>query len=494
MLLNNKNIFTVNKMNENFLYKKLTKTQRIREAKRRISEALGMGYKTLDFRGLGLENEDLKLIPEFPVIKNNEVNYSYGNGKNEKEIKEQFENNWYIIDLSHNNLTDVKNIPTTYYLILSYNNFTEVKNLPLVYYGDLSFNKIKSIELTNKIYDLSINNTEIKSLKNIKNIENLIQFIEFNHTPLEKKLIPHRKVDKLRINKYKNLSNIKYETYIIPKGTVLFRGFDDLEDLHSIYTGYEPLLQKDKDGNYYLHKDQYTFFYTSPRAFIINYFGDIRTVFVLQNDAEVLLGLKPAIRVKENMIMRRGNNIFFESCDYTHKVRKNSSYLYECLRPEYKEKNIAGWFSNWSGKASESSVEKLNDLKYTPMYETFHNDFYIPELAIYPRNKREFGDVITKVEDFNTEWLNSHMTEFNYKPLMIFDNTVSTEEYKEKILQFMKPEGFTDPETGETYHITVNKKDGTYILAELASEETLKDCLPVEAEKESYLIEFIKNQ
>jgi hypothetical protein len=465
-------------MEENFAYKKLTKSQRIKEAKRRIDETLNLGSKYLDLTGLGLEDEDLKLIPEFPTNKEFKEYLFYGNEQYDEEkedIKEQFKNNWYQINLAHNNLINVKNLPTSYII-------------------ELSYNKIKTLELTNKVYNLGISHTEIKSLKNIKNIENVLNMLLFYNTPLEKKLIPHRKIDNNRVIKNKNSSNFKYETYIIPKGTVIFRAFNRVEDLPSVYVGYEPFLKKDKDGNYYLHKDQYTFFYTSPRSFFSNDFGRVRTVFVLQNDVEVLLGFKPAIRVKNNMISQYNrSNIFFEACDKDHKIRKYSSYSYECLRPEYKEKNIAGWFSNWFiGKASESSVKSLKDLKYTPMYETFHKDFYTPELAIYPKNKREFGDVITKVEDFNTDWLNSHISEFNYKPLMIFDDTVSTEEYKEKVLQFMKPEGFTD-ETG-TYHITVNKKDGTYILAELASEETLKDCLPVEADKESYLIEFVKNQ
>ena len=51
------------------VYKKITKSQRLKEAKRRNSESLELGSKYLDLRGLGVEDEDLKLIPEFPSNK-----------------------------------------------------------------------------------------------------------------------------------------------------------------------------------------------------------------------------------------------------------------------------------------------------------------------------------------------------------------------------------------------------------------------------------------
>jgi hypothetical protein len=122
------------------------------------------------------------------------------------------------------------------------------------------------------------------------------------------------------------------------------------------------------------------------------------------------------------------------------------------------------------------------------MYQIFEGGFYTPELAIYPRVKREYEDVITKFEDFNETWLKSHLNEYNYKPLAIFDNSVPVEEYKKVFLEFMSPEGY------DGLHITVNKKDGTYVLAELASEATLKNCVPIKKDKTEYLKDFLEAQ
>jgi hypothetical protein len=442
------------------MYEKLTKKEKVQEAKRRIEETVALNLKSIDLSGLGLDENDGIFIPE---AEENPDGMDYFGSKKY----------WYSIDLSDNNFNSINNIPIT--LILKLNNN---KNL-------------KSINLLKPVSVLEFDKTNIETFEDIKNIDNVKYYMNFSETPLEKKYVPLRKLNKSQVETHINQENIKYSTYIIPKGTVLFRNFMEMKDLSSIYIGYTP---KEYDENYYLHPDQYTFFFTSPHIYSkVSNFGSIRSIFVLQNDIEVLLGFRPSVREKVNISTFSENykSIFVEECG-THKVKDNERYKYKCFRKEYKDLNIAGWFADIDYKSSHyiDTIElyKIKDTVYNPMYQIFEGGFYTPELAIYPRVKREYEDVITKFEDFNETWLKSHLNEYNYKPLAIFDNSVPVEEYKKVFLEFMSPEGY------DGLHITVNKKDGTYVLAELASEATLKNCVPIKKDKTEYLKDFLEAQ
>jgi hypothetical protein len=442
---------------------RLNKTQRIQEANRRIEETIALKKDVLDLSDLGLDENDNIVIPEisFPV------KFNYIPEFDNKNI-------WYAIYLGNNNFKTLKNLPNVFILSLHNNK------------------KLKEIELPDNIGSLTLNNTNIESFEDIKNKENIKYSISFSDTPLEKKYAPLRKVNKSQVLNRINEFNIKYSTYVIPKGTVLFRNFGVVEDLPSIYVGYTP---KESDGKYYLHPDQYSFFYTSPQSLISRHteFGNIRSIFVLQNDIEVLLGFKPAIRSKENISFFDDlNSVFIEKCE-SHKVKDNDYWYYNCFRKEYKDLNIAGWFANIEFKTTSGiELKDVKNLIYTPMYQIFNGEFHVPELAIYPKNKREYEDIVTNIEDFNEKWLNIHLDEYNYKPLAIFNTNGNIEEYKKILLEFMSPEGHND-ESG-TYHITVNKKDGTYVLAELASEATLKNCVPIKKDKTEYLKDFLEAQ
>jgi hypothetical protein len=296
------------------MYEKLTKKEKVQEAKRRIEEAVSLNEYIIDLSGLDLDEKDDIFIPEVKLIPD--------------DIKEYFgvRNIWFNIDLSNNNFKSIKNLPSSIGINLNNN-----KNL-------------KYIDLTNPVYYLLFDNTGIETFNDIKNINNIKNSINFSDTPLEKKYTPLRKVNKAQVKTRINEDNIKYDTYIIPKGTILFRNFERMEDLSSVYIGFQP---KENDGNYYLHPDQYTFFFTSPKRLLFNsLFGNISSIFVLQNDIEVLLGFRPAIRGKSNinkLIMfkedRNYKTIFVEDCK-PHKVKSNQKYEYKCFKKEYKDSNI----------------------------------------------------------------------------------------------------------------------------------------------------------
>jgi hypothetical protein len=100
--------------------------------------------------------------------------------------------------------------------------------------------------------------------------------------------------------------------------------------------------------------------------------------------------------------------------------------------------------------------------------------------------------VITLENEFDEDYMKKHLKEFNYKPFMIFDETVSSIDYKSIFDKLLSVEGFTNNDG--TFHVTVNKIDGTYVLAEEASEDTLKNCVPINENRVEYLKEYIASQ
>jgi hypothetical protein len=219
-------------------------------------------------------------------------------------------------------------------------------------------------------------------------------------------------------------------------------------------------------------------------------FGKIRTLFVLQNDVEVFLGFYPSKFDKESKDGIIKNFYDSESCEGDY-ISENSRFTPECLKPEYKEKNILGWFSNVTN-INVNSVSDINsNLNYISTYKN-KIGYSIAELVLYPKKIINTDIISTKIEDFDESWLENHLEDFNYKPFMIFNETVSSETYKSIFDKLLSPEGFTNNDGN--FHITVNKIDGTYVLAEEASEATLKDCVSLSEDRVAYLKDYISSQ
>jgi hypothetical protein len=422
--------------------KKLNKKKRIQEVNRRIQDTLDKKYKSLDLINLNLSEKDNINIPEHP------------SGK------------WLFLNLQYNNFK-VINLPPSEDILLNHN-------------------KLESINLKNgrKIF---FEHNNIKDIKDI-NLENFKE-IYFMNNPFVSKYIAYRSVNLQNVKTNISKDNINYNTIIIPKGTVLFRTVAKNVDLSYMFVGYN----KDKEDKsfYYLSPDHKTFFHLHPMDIVRNSrFGKIRTMFVLQNDVEVFLGFYPS---KFDKGSKDGiTKIFYdsESCEGDY-ISKNSRFGLECLNPEYKEKNILGWFSDVTNIHVNSVSDINSNLNYISTYEN-KNGYSIAELVLHPKKIINTETMVTKTEDFNEDYMKKHLKEFNYKPFMIFDETVTREEYKSIFDKLLSVEGFTN-EDG-TFHITVNKIDGTYVLEEEATEATLKDCVPINEDRIEYLKEYIRTQ
>jgi len=359
---------------------------------------------------------------------------------------------------------------------LQNNNLVHIDYLPIITNElNLSHNKIKKIDLKNfKGSLLYLSNNNIKSSKDIKVGEHTDFNIELEENPVSNSIYVHRTLNSKQIKERKNKEGEKYLTYILPKGTVLFRTVKSIKDFIGNFVGYENFGKK--DNNYYLTADQLTYFTTSPK-FLVGNFGYTTSFFVLNNDIEVFLGFSPA-KVNKFMLLEK----IFTHCE-AHPVRDQEENPYKtagdtkCLPEEYKNINIAGAYQS-AGNLSPSYEDVLDReyyIMYNPVYHSTNVGYELAELAIYPRKKRELNDVVMKKSDFSYEWLSKHISDFNYSPIQIFDN-VSYEEYINTFNKYLSNDGYRKPDLS-TLHFTINKKDGTYVCKEYASSKTLQDCV-----------------
>lgn len=381
-----------------------------------------------------------------------------------------------ILDLSGLKLTDEDlrkmNLQEKTYedVYLENNNLIHIdaKYLPkfkgnLVLYN----NKIKTLDLTNFEGNLlDISNNKIKLVDDIKFGTHTDFDINLTNNPVEKSILACRDLNIKQVKKRKNEENVEYLTYTFPKGTVLFRNVNNMKDYIGNFVGYEDF--KAKDDNYYLRPDQITYFTTSPTYIGGGSFGNITGIFVLNNDIEVFVGLSSLKLDKWGLL----NNLY-KDCD-PHPVYDQEENPYKvdskCLNKEYKKINIAGSFQELGYYyISPQDMNKESNM-YCPIYKSYNGTYQFPELAIYPRAKREMEDLVMKKSDFSYEWLSEHISDFNYSPLQIFDN-VSYEEYINTFNKYLSDEGYNN------FHFTVNSKDGTYVCKEYASSKTLKDCV-----------------
>jgi hypothetical protein len=331
--------------------------------------------------------------------------------------------------------------------------------------------KYINFEKFSKYQSINLSNNNLQSLENIPDNSNIY------NNPIAKKIIPYRQLDERKISK-ENLIGKNYETYVLPKGTLLFRQYRKIEDVQASFVGYK---LKEDDGNYYLHPEHRTFGIVFP-TFKTKFggYGNIDVIIVLQNDVKLFINCGDSVKK------------YYKECE--ENISKTYNANNKCLPKEFKEKEIMGWICPCdeeskitNGGPCSSTINLSEDLglkKYKP------KNFL--EYQLYPRKVRSEIDIITKQEDFDESWMKKNLKEFNYKPFMIFDETVTSEEYKSIFDKLLSPEGFTN-EDG-TFHVTVNKIDGTYVLAEEATRKTLEDCVSLKEDRLTYLKEYVKNQ
>jgi hypothetical protein len=377
---------------------------------------------------------------------------------------------------SRNKLTKLPKLPSKLsYLDCSKNQLTTLPTLKNIHIVNAENNKIKTIPKVTGVRDLFLNGNNIESIP--ESLKGSSVNIALFDNPIAKDLYHVSQTD-LNLIQYRTYDDNKFSIITFKKGTVLFRKH------HSIALIAEDFIGKPLEDKYYLSPDHLVWYSLSPFE---KYFGSITSINVLQNDVHLILGVLPSNDFGGNIIMHNPTK-FQTDCDKKKNIRKVDQKGYKCFKDDFIEQNpdIMGSLQIYDGKVDDRTLFRYDD-KFVLTYETFYQDVAkntnIPEVVLYPRKIRDRADRILPKEDFTQTWFEKHIDEFNVKPIHVFTNegtfeTMKLDKYKNIIDQFLSPDGFKIDE--KAYHMTINKKNRDYVIAEFADPELLKLCLPIE--------------
>jgi Leucine-rich repeat (LRR) protein len=437
---------------------------------------------------LHLEYLDLEEIPEIPAS----VEFLYLEGNKIKTIN-NLPKNLKFLNMKYNQVIEIKDLPNKIEkLYLTDNEIKKVHNLPknlkILYLINNEIRKLPELPDSLQEIDVSYNKiTELPSLKyglqilhchhnrleelphlplslkelncannNLQKIPNLpknIKLMAVNNSVFDKYYqIGVLNENNLRQHFYKNKS---FDTLILRKGTVLFKSLRKPEFLKDAFAGYQ---FKDK---YILSPDHESYFFLHP--FNTSY-GDHTAIFVLTQDVELFLGLKPSKDANKYEINER----FGQEC----KKKKHQSliinqYQSYCISDEFTKQypNILGWIAPDDEEIPNKHKENKNFLKYYKYVTFYKNDEELiirPEVSIYPLTKRNDRDVITPVKDFDGDWIIKNQDKFNYKFVTMLEDNVEFKDYKALIDELLSKKGHKFG--NETFRITRSEVDGMYYM------------------------------
>lgn len=316
-------------------------------------------------------------------------------------------------------------------------NNNKLKNIPLFepYTEDMK----KYIRL---IIDLEENNIPVEDF--IKTEEFYGKRIVFRFQGNEG--FPFVKMDPSQLSEYKASNGKIYKVYTIPKNTLLFRQYHGMKNIYYSFVGYPASENNDypKD-KYYLLKDQRSYFTLEPR-FKDEHYGPVDIVMILQQDVKLIIGW-----FGEDAYSK-------EACSENPPTKIGAG---TCMVQEFRDNGFSGWIDEpFSSEEGGSSVKlwMIPYLEYMPHFTS--------QVMIHPTKNEDITIDISTVDtpEKMEKYLKENMERFNYKPLKIFDEKSTKEEYLEFIKELLSKKGWKDEIDGKVYKAVRNPIDKTYIL------------------------------
>lgn len=311
-------------------------------------------------------------------------------------------------------------------------------------------------------------------------------------------------------------SGESFDTILLPKGTVLFRGFEMMygNDVDTEVPFNELFGRQDADGEYCIDPHHNTFFYPAPYMVdVVNRYS-IHTIYITNYDLELVLMVRPSTRTRN----ARGA---IDQAPYSHctdisvinKCGKKMIHHDPCLSPllikEYPNihgyiaiaSNDAGHFKH--GYFSTMCRDDIECAKTTASFvvENARHIQSVPEIVLYPYHVRTSDDVRRihprAVDEHHIQYALKHRAELNYFPLLyitekkiyswndieshasrkemgetIRDNleyiSPILEKEKRIVQRALSPEGLNIH--GVTYRFTIDLRTGFYIASHKLSE------------------------
>ncbi len=234
-------------------------------------------------------------------------------------------------------------------------------------------------------------------------------------------------------------SGVSFETTVLPKGTVLFRGMDPSDGYHKdIYRPFGDLFGKRSfEGNYCVSPHQNVFFYPAPYVSdVVNRYA-IHTVFLTNYDIELVLAISPG-KLSRDDPYRNPLSPFIrcvhasplqddtDACG--HHLVHSDSCLSDLLINEYP--NVLGYITLASQDSSRYKTGYTKSAPQELVKQTLPfvaNEYVrklsgIPEVVIYPYHVRTDQDTRFvhrhALEDAPINYSLKHRPELNYFPLL----------------------------------------------------------------------------
>jgi hypothetical protein len=253
-----------------------------------------------------------------------------------------------------------------------------------------------------------------------------------------------------------------YETIVIPKGTVLFRGFDDTSTLTSDFAGIP-------NGETFCIRPNFNvFFYPFP--FVSGSVKIFRyiTIYITTRDLKLVNLILPSKFNRQNRETGTGGVIscnkievgcgvegrVFDPCiDYT-KVSQDVTGMLAIAKADAETlRSARSIFQNWVNK-------------YFTTYKDSRGLVGVPEFILHPRMDKTVRT--EKITDFQP-WYRANRNDFNYIYLHVM---LADPKNMERLMdEFMSEDGL-DLGDEEPYHLKLNKKTGFFQIDEFSNNQS----------------------
>ena len=253
-----------------------------------------------------------------------------------------------------------------------------------------------------------------------------------------------------------------HETVIIPKGTLMFRGFDSTSTLTSDFAG---ILNQD---NFCLRENFNVFFYPFP--FVANTVKEYKylTIYVTTRDVKILNLILPS---KFNHGQRAHNRGGIVSCDSINVGCNVAGFHYDaCVDYKKVPYDVTGMLAISQIDARQLKLlrrifEKWSN-KYFATYKDSRGAVGVPEIVLHPRMDKTVRT--EAISDFEP-WYRQHKGDFNYIYLHVMENNTSS--IQALMDEFMSDSGL-DLGDETPYHMKLNKKTGFFQIDELSNNQS----------------------
>jgi hypothetical protein len=257
------------------------------------------------------------------------------------------------------------------------------------------------------------------------------------------------------------MGEAEYETIVIPKGTLLFRGIDSVESLVNDFAG----IRKGNTNQFCLTANYNVFFYPFPFvANSVNEDYESIVVFVTSRDLQLINLILPSKFHRADRDTGKGG---ITTCS---KVKMGCGIQGQkfdpCVNYDEISTDVSGMIA-----IAEADARTLKDMKedfekwngkYFTSYKDSRGAVGVPEFILHPL--KDNAEKTENITDFQP-WYKKNKDTFNYKFLHILDNEPKI--IQEFMDEFLSKDGM-DLGDEEPYFLKMNKKNGFFQVQELS--------------------------